>query len=1266
MSRKLTLDINFIDTPRDGDVFGYQISNNGVPLSFNGFDGWDKVFKESTDYTNANGYITMLNSDLTPNTSDNASIGNGFNGVVNVIKRQSTGKYICVGGFTSYQGVTLSSRKICRLNTDFTLDTSFTPPDFSVDLPTLEIDSNDKIYLGSSNTTSGKGRLVRLNANGTLDGGYMPGIGFDRPVMAIKLQPDGKLLVAGVFTTFNSSPAKGIIRLGITGVKDVSFNGVNQGFVLNNSYPRTIDLQSNGDIVIGGDFYMYNNTACGNIIILTSTGAVSKVPTDLDNSPGGILSENVLKVLVDPSDRIYVTGKFERYGGGVACNKIIRLYKNTFNNWVPDLTFNVISQGLDNGNSIYTTGGFDMLLNDNGNLVVVGNFGTVQGTTTQNIAVLDETGILSPDGEDTTGVFTLSVGAPTLKTISNLGDRFILGGSFNSYSNIGVPAVSSQFVIPISPTFSQNVYNTYDNLVEYNLDYGITYSIISSTVSMTASVDFTDTTPTDEPTGLCIIQPDDKAIIYNISYFSGTSSTLIRINPDGTLENTFDASGSYVSSPISIKIQPDGKLFVCNDDILVRLNQDGSEDLDFIYETFNGGTPVISVLPIDNNNFYSYDGGVIFKYNLIGLTYSYDTSYGWENNGYIEATIVGFNSVIKQPDNKILFSISATSSIRAKGGTFSKSPGVYRLNTDGSFDNTYSFSATSSLFPSNLMVLQNDGRLLVALDNYIITASNIKRYNTNGSLDTTYNTNDITIEAINTKIEIQSDNKIILYTNDGSSIYVTSTDEYYSIIRLNTDGSFDSTFNSQLYTIGNIKTVTNYSNNDMLVIGSEATWPGFTNNGNITRIDKDGNEVLVADIDLYTPSAVRMEYTFDNQEIVLNDVYDTTDYVEITYTNESLTLEELVQEIAVRSPYLIVSNSASFSSVNYKIRVYEGSIFTGPSQSINYDITKDKLFTGQSNIYVNINNLVREKLEANVTTFNDSSYFSSQLLPDNMSKWVLVDETIFDGAATQSTAMYYLHALDGYLYNYEQQGSPNVFINGYKRYIHRNQPQRIYFQTNFLIGITMTDEFGNSYSPTWDATNILSDNKKYIQSFEVDPYYRIPGGSRPITLTSYVDYNFTYDAGAGRVYTITKRFEIYDDCKYDLYTIVYKNKFGVLESIAFSRKAVKSLDVKAVDYERSILDYNGSYDITRHTNKQYNLNGYESWVLNTNWMPEYMNEAFEELTLTEEAWIIKEDGSIIPIVKEDTRIDFKTQLNDKLIQYTMKVKMSHQVIKNIL
>jgi len=1019
--------------------------------------------------------------------------------------------------------------------------------------------------------------------------------------LAIKLQPDGKLIVAGVMTLWNgSTPCKGIIRLTTTGIKDVAFSGVNQGFVLNNSYPRTIDLQSDGDIVVGGDFLMYNNTTCGNIIILTSTGAVSKVPTDLNNSPGGILSENVLKVLVDPSDRIYVTGKFERYGGGVACNKIIRLYKNTFNNWVPDLTFNVISQGLDNGNSIYTTGGFDMLLNDNGNLVVVGNFGTVQGTTTQNIAVLDETGILSPDGEDTTGVFTVSWGAPTLKTISNLGDRFILGGSFNSYSNVGIPAVSSQFVIPIGEDMTFNFGTGFNQIVYSSLETNdgsyliggdfTTYNGLSASkivkLSATGSIDNTFNTGIGFDNYVYpIIKTSDNNYLMGglFSTYNGLSaSKIVKLSATGSIDNTFNTGTGFDNLTISILETSDNCYLIGG-----------------YFTTYNGVTRnrIIKLTPtgsIDN----SFNIGTGFNQDVYTITQTNDGGY------LVGGNFTTYNGITK---NKLV-----------------------KLTPTGSIDNSFNIGTGFNNYVYTIAETNNGYLVGGDFTTYNgVSVNRIVKLSATGSIDNSFNIGTgFNQPVVSTNIIT---NQLYLISGDFTTYNGSSVNR---ILFLDNQGSITTTIDSLVQTIQNTYDNLLTYNNDYGIVYTKYS-------------DK-----------------VRMEYTFDNQEIVLNSVYDTPDYVEITYTNESLTIAELIQEIAVRSPYLIVSNSASFSSVNYKIRVYEGSIFTGPSQSINYDITKDKLFTGQSNIYVNINNLVREKLEANVTTFNDSSYFSSQLLPDNMSKWVLVDETTFDGSVTQSTAKYYLHALDGYLYNFEEQGSPNVFINGDKRYIHRDQPQRIYFQTNFLIGITITDQFGGLYIPQWDATNILADNKRYIQSFEVDSYYRIPGGSRQIT--SYVDYNFTYDAGAGRAYTITKRFEIYDDCKYDLYTIVYKNKFGVLESIAFSRKAVKSLDVKAVDYERSILDYNGSYDITRHTNKQYNLNGYESWVLNTNWMPEYMNEAFEELSLSEEVWIITEDGSIIPIVKEDTRIDFKTQLNDKLIQYTMKVKMSHQVIKNIL
>ena len=82
--------------------------------------------------------------------------------------------------------------------------------------------------------------------------------------------------------------------------------------------------------------------------------------------------------------------------------------------------------------------------------------------------------------------------------------------------------------------------------------------------------------------------------------------------------------------------------------------------------------------------------------------------------------------------------------------------------------------------------------------------------------------------------------------------------------------------------------------------------------------------------------------------------------------------------------------------------------------------------------------------------------------------------------------------------------------------------------------------------------------------------------------------------------------------------------------------------------------------------KQFNVAGTEEWTLNTELLPEYMNAPIKEAMLTEEMWLIDSSGLVIPVIKVDSSIAFKTSLNDKMIQYTVKVKLSHNTIQNIL
>jgi uncharacterized delta-60 repeat protein len=91
---------------------------------------------------------------------------------------------------------------------------------------------------------------TRLNADGSLDGGFNSGAGANGTILSVALQPNGKVLIGGSFTTFNGTNRVHIARLNANGSLDTTFNpGTGADGVV-----RSIALQSDGKVLIGGDF----------------------------------------------------------------------------------------------------------------------------------------------------------------------------------------------------------------------------------------------------------------------------------------------------------------------------------------------------------------------------------------------------------------------------------------------------------------------------------------------------------------------------------------------------------------------------------------------------------------------------------------------------------------------------------------------------------------------------------------------------------------------------------------------------------------------------------------------------------------------------------------------------------------------------------------------------------------------------------------------------------------------------------------------------
>jgi len=387
------------------------------------------------------------------------------------------------------------------------------------------------------------------------------------------------------------------------------------------------------------------------------------------------------------------------------------------------------------------------------------------------------------------------------------------------------------------------------------------------------------------------------------------------------------------------------------------------------------------------------------------------------------------------------------------------------------------------------------------------------------------------------------------------------------------------------------------------------------------------------------------------------------DIVQLLGEIELFDLDELLANARLaltRSPILQKSIGTQSSTV-FDIYSFIGNI--EDIAPLSYSITKQKMVPSQTALYIDLANIVKEDLEADITGFLSDTPVMQ--LGENESRWVRVRAQNYNGTATASNPMSLYHVMDGFVTPLELNGTPES-INNFPRIltphtniIARGSAPRLYYRNrDVAVMYAISDGFYIVIEPNV----FVSQNDQYYNSIDVATY---------LGANNQVIFGIVYMDELEEIIT----YEAYDECRYDNYELIFKNKWGVLESISMSKKTTKQLNISGDDYLRSIVDMNGDYDINRHTKKQLNVTGYEEWTLNTPFIPEYMNESIKEAMLSEEIWIRSSGyfsfGELVrtdyayPAIRMDQSLAYKTNLNDKNIQYTIKVRLSHNEIKNI-
>jgi uncharacterized delta-60 repeat protein len=199
--------------------------------------------------------IGRLNANGTIDTSFNAS----SNERVRVFGIQPNDSKSIIGGdFTQVNGVNM--RYVARLDLDGSLDATFQPgsgPDGPVTATLIQ--SDGRVVIGGAfSTVQGNSRshIARLNANGSLDGGFQTGAftrtgGAEVQITSIAQQPgDKKLVIAGLFDFIGTTSRHNIARLNTNGSVDLSFDPATGP----DAIVRALILQPDGKSLLGGDF----------------------------------------------------------------------------------------------------------------------------------------------------------------------------------------------------------------------------------------------------------------------------------------------------------------------------------------------------------------------------------------------------------------------------------------------------------------------------------------------------------------------------------------------------------------------------------------------------------------------------------------------------------------------------------------------------------------------------------------------------------------------------------------------------------------------------------------------------------------------------------------------------------------------------------------------------------------------------------------------------------------------------------------------------
>jgi len=424
----------------------------------------------------------------------------------------------------------------------------------------IVVQPDGKILIGGDFTTLApnggatvtRNYIARLNPDGTLDTAFNPSA--DRSVLSFAVQADGKIVAGGDFTFIGGQVRQHLARLdGTTGLADSFDPGLN-GSV------RAVAVQTDGKILAGGGFGSVGGVERFGIARFDGTTGL------LDSFDPGA-EDDVFSIVLQTDGKILVGGRFINIGGEMR-RGIARLDPTTGH---ADSFDPSVKSGGFPADDVYA-----IAVQADGKILMGGSFVNVGGHGRNNIARVDPTTgepdsfnpspnelvwaiALQADGRIlAAGNFT-SIGGQPRNYIARLDPVTGMADSFDPHPSGGVvPAIAVQadgkilaggYFTALAPNGGATV--TRNRIARLETDGRLDQTL--NVNSGEEDIGYIDATA---------VQPDGKILIGgDFTHISGVPrNNLARLNSDGTVDAAFAPNPSY--QVYAIAVLADGKILV--------------------------------------------------------------------------------------------------------------------------------------------------------------------------------------------------------------------------------------------------------------------------------------------------------------------------------------------------------------------------------------------------------------------------------------------------------------------------------------------------------------------------------------------------------------------------------------------------------------------------------------------------------------------------------------------------------------------------------